>query len=152
MRLRCIGIVIAASSTLAAPVQCQDAASLRSAIETHYAAINTNDMETTASHHRADFTVFLFDGKLLMTGDDLAAAARQQVEPDFGRSQVFISDFSAQIYENVGVATFYLVGTYTTADRVAEGTWRVTAVWVNEDGTWTEVHHHESALRSGGGR
>ena len=40
------------------------------------------------------------------------AAAVQGVEPDFGDADVFINDFSAQIPGDVGVATFYLVGSY----------------------------------------
>ena len=66
-----------------------------------------------------------------------------------GATNVFMNGFSAQIYGNVGVALFYLTGSYTRGDAVRNGTWRVTAVWVHENGVWKEAHHHESPLVAG---
>ena len=61
---------------------------------------------------------------------------------DFGTLNVYMSHFNAQLYGDVAVATFYLVGTHKTTS----GAWRVTAVWVREGDAWKEAHHHESPL------
>ncbi len=61
-----------------------------------------------------------------------------------------MSNFNAQIYGNVAVATFYLVGTNTYGGKTRNVTNRVTAVWVKDGNEWKEAHHHESPLlRSG---
>ncbi|MEJ2541062.1 MAG: nuclear transport factor 2 family protein [Gemmatimonadota bacterium] len=135
--------------SFAAPAQAQDANSLREAIEAHYAAINSDDTPTIVGQHSPDLTVFFWDGRILTTAADMDAAATQGVEPEVGDAEVFINDFSAQIHGDVGVATFYLVGSYEVGNEVTQGTFRVTAVWVYEDGTWTEIHHHESRLSAG---
>jgi len=59
---------------------------------------------------------------------------------------LYMSHFNAQIYGDIAVATFYLVGTHTLRDVTKNGTWRVTAVWVREGDEWKEAHHHESPL------
>lgn len=61
-----------------------------------------------------------------------------------------MSEFRAQIFGNVAVATFYLVGTEIRDDKVRDITNRVTAFWVKSDGEWKEAHHHESPLLGGG--
>jgi hypothetical protein len=51
--------------------------------------------------------------------------------------------FKAQIYDNTGIATFYLEGSFGETS----GIWRVSAVWIWEGGSWKEAHHHESRLQ-----
>jgi ketosteroid isomerase-like protein len=42
-------------------------------------------------------------------------------------------------------ASFYMDGSVRWADgRVDSRPRRVTEVWVNENGTWKEAHHHDS--------
>lgn len=144
----CVGL---AACLFACPASSQDAASLRSTIEQHYAAINSGDIKTAITQHRPEMSIFFWDGRLLTTGHDLDAAQRQGVAVDVGDANVFINNFSAQIYGSVGVATFYLVGSYVLGEEVERGTWRVTAVRVHEDGVWREAHHHESPLGPGMG-
>ena len=151
MTTKAIWTVCLAAYLFAVPANSQDAASLRSTIEQHYAAINSDDTETVLAQHRPEMSIFFWDGRLLTTGHDLEAAQRQGIAMDVGDANVFINDFSAQIYGDVGVATFYLVGSYTLGEDVERGTWRVTAVWVHEDGVWREAHHHESPLGPGAG-
>ena len=74
------------------------------------------------------------------------ASARMGANLDFGTANVYMSYFNAQIYGDVAVATFYLVGTHTWAGETKHGTWRVTAVWVRKGNEWKEAHHHESPL------
>jgi len=68
---------------------------------------------------------------------------------DFGTLNVRMSNFNAQIYGNVAVATFYLVGTHTYGGKIRNVTNRVSAVWVKDGSEWKEAHHHESPFRAG---
>lgn len=124
----------------------QDAASLRAAIERHYAAIHAQDLESVFQHHLPEFTWFSSDGRLLMESGVGEAAERFGAALDFGTANVYMNHFDAQIYGNVGVATFYLVGTHNWGGETKHGTWRVTAVWVRQGNEWKEAHHHESPL------
>ncbi len=135
-------------STGTAPVQ--DADAVRAAIERHYTAIHGDDMAAVAEHHLNDFSWFGREGGLLLESGGEAAAERMGATLDFGSANVYMNHFDAQIYGDVAVATFYLVGSYTPADGVSTtGTSRVSAVWVREGSEWKEAHHHESPLLTG---
>ena len=129
-----------------APVAAQDAASLRAAIETHYAAIHTGDVDGALRHHLPEFTWFISDGRPLLESGAMQAAERMSAALDFGTANLYMSHFSAQIYGDVGIATFYLVGTHSWGGETKNGTWRVTGVWVRQGSEWREAHHHESPL------
>jgi ketosteroid isomerase-like protein len=126
--------------------QAQDAASVRTAIERHYAAIHAREMPKVWEHHLPDFTWFSSDGRLLMEAGTAEASARMGAKLDFGTVNVYMSHFNVQMYGNVAVATFYLVGTHASGGVTKDGTWRVTAVWVRKGDKWKEAHHHESPL------
>jgi len=68
---------------------------------------------------------------------------------DFPVLNVGMSTFNAQIYGDVALATFYLVGTVTRDGKTKDITNRVSAVWVKVEGVWKEAHHHESQLLPG---
>ncbi len=126
--------------------QAQDAAEVRATIERHYTAIHSGDRETIFQQHLPDFTWFSSDGRPLMEAGTREAAARMGANLNFGTANVYMSDFNAQIYGDVAVATFYLVGTHTWGGETKNGTWRVTAIWVRVGDEWKEAHHHESPL------
>ena len=126
-----------------------DAADVRATIERHYAAINSQESDTTASHHLEDFTLFSFDGGVLIESDSSEVVKRMGATFDFPVLNVRMTNFNAQIYSNVALATFYLVGTATHGDKSRDITNRVSAVWVKSGGEWKEAHHHESTLLSG---
>ncbi len=123
--------------------QAQEEDAVRATIEAHYTAIHAGDTPTIIGHHLEDFTIFGANGRPL---SDSGSGARMGATPDFGELNVFMSHFNVQIYGDVAVATFYLVGTRTKGDNVKSGTWRVSAVWVKEGDEWKEAHHHESPL------
>ncbi len=133
-----VGVAVVPAHAAQAP----DAATVRAAIERHYAAIHAQDLESVLQQHLPEFTMFFSDGRLLMEAGFAAAAERMGANLDFGRANVYMSHFNAQIYGDVAVATFYLVGTHKTTS----GAWRVSAVWVREGDEWKEAHHHESPL------
>jgi hypothetical protein len=134
-------------------LQAQDDASLQEAIEMHYRAINAGETETVTNQHLPDFSIFSRQGYMLVSRNDFETANKVGFslggeENDEGSSSNLVPyNFSAQIYDHVGLATFYLWGSYGTGEDNVEGIWRVSAVWIFEDGEWREAHHHESDLK-----
>jgi len=126
-----------------------DAADVRATIERHYAAIHAEDRDTILSHHLVDFTIFAPDGGVLNESDTFEVLDRMGATIDFPDLNVRMTNFNAQIYGNVALATFYLVGTVTRGDKTRDITNRVSAVWVKVEGVWKEAHHHESKLLPG---
>jgi len=123
-----------------------DADDVRAMIERHYAAIHENNIELVISHHLKDFTMFFSDGTVLWESDWAEVSERMGTNVELGTPNVRMSNFNAQIYGNVAVATFYLVGTNTYGGKTRNVTNRVSAVWVKAGSEWQEAHHHESPL------
>ena len=137
------------SAFLFSTVSADDFADVRKTIENHYAAINAEEDESVFDDHLDDMTMFLADGTVLWEHDWAQVSERMGANVVFGTLNVRMSNFSAQIYGNVAVATFYLIGTETRDGKVRDMTNRVSAVWVKTDGEWKEAHHHESPLSAG---
>ena len=112
------------------PVLADDADDVRATIERHYAAIHTGDMESIFSSHLEDFTMFFSDGDVLFESDWSEVSERMGATVDLGTPNVRMSNFNAQIYGNVVVATFYLVGTNTYGGKTRNVTNRVCPVLV----------------------
>ncbi len=123
-----------------------DAADVRATIERHYAAIHANDMDLIISHHLKDFTMFGSDGTVLWEPDWAEVSERMGATVELPALNVRMSNFDAQIYGNVAIATFYLVGTQTHDGETSNITNRVSAVWVKSGNEWKEAHHHELPL------
>ena len=149
---RKILLIASLSVFLSTPVAADDAADVRATIERHYAAIHADQLESVLNDHRDDMTMFLPDGTVLWEHDWAQVSERMGATAVFGTLNVRMSNFRAQIYGDVAVATFYLVGTQTRDGKVRDITNRVSAVWINSDGEWKEAHHHESPLLGGGVR
>ena len=140
-------VILASIVGSASPVLAQDAAEVRATIESHYAAIHAQDLESVFQQHLPDFTMFWRDGRLLIEKlGEGSSAERMGTTMDFGTINVYMSHFNAQIYGDVAVATFYLVNGSGESSNMS----RVTAVWVKEGDEWKEAHHHESPLKGGG--
>ena len=146
---RNLAILIMLLMFLSPPVLADDAADVRATIERHYTAIHAQDSDTTSSHHLEDFTLFLADGGLLIESGWAEALKRMGGTVDFPVLNVLMTNFNAQIYGDVALATFYLVGTVTRDGKTKDITNRVSAVWVKVEGVWKEAHHHESKLLPG---
>lgn len=125
----------------------QDAAAVCAVAERHYAAIRAGDFNTVLQQHLPEFTFFTSDGGLLWTfrSIDQQRSEFQETDSSF-TSRTYIRHCSAQVYGNVGIATYYLVGSVTSRGVTTNGTWRVTEVWVKQGNEWKEAHHHESPL------
>jgi ketosteroid isomerase-like protein len=120
----------------------QSAESLKERIQEHYTAIHTSDINAVLSHHLQEFTLFPNDGSALWEPGWEKTYEKMGATFVFPKTNVTMKHFSSQIYNNVGVATFYLDGSHGDINAL----WRVTAVWVWTDGVWKEAHHHESKL------
>ena len=143
---RKLAILITLLMFLSPPALADDAADVRATIERHYAAINSQDSDTTSSHHLKDFTIFPANGGVLGEADGEAVNERMGATRDFPALNVGMTNFNAQIYDGVALATFYLVGTQTRGSKTRDITNRVSAVWVKVGREWKEAHHHESPL------
>ncbi|HSM06552.1 MAG TPA: nuclear transport factor 2 family protein [Longimicrobiales bacterium] len=131
---------------LAAPVAGQTLEELRSVVEEHYAAIHAGDLATVGEQHLPEMSWFPHDGRLLYESGSVESAQRMGAQLDYGTANVYINHFNAQVYGDVAVLTFYLVGPRTVAGVTEDIATRVTAVWVREGDDWKEAHHHESRL------
>jgi len=137
---------------LSAPVMADDAADVRATVERHYAAIHADDIESVINDHLEDMTMFLADGTVLWEHDWPEVSERMGATVVFGTLNVRMSSFNVQLYGDVAVATFFLVGTETRDGKVRDITNRVSAIWVKSGNEWKEAHHHESPLLGGGRR
>jgi len=144
--IRDLTILITLLMFISPQVLADDTADVRSTIERHYAAIHAQNIDATVSHHLGDFTMFSSDGGMLWESDSAESSERMGGTVDFPVLNVRMSNFGAQIYGNVAVATFYLVGTETSGGKTRDITNRVSAVWVKDGREWKEAHHHESKL------
>jgi len=120
----------------------QTAESLKERIQEHYRAIHARDTETLLSHHLEEFSIFFGNGSALFESGWGETYEKMGATFKLAIPNVTMKHFNAQIYNNVGVVTFYLDGNYGEEF----GLWRVTAVWVWTNGVWKEAHHHESKL------
>jgi ketosteroid isomerase-like protein len=146
MRATASRLALLLTTAAAVPVAAQDAAEVRTVIEQHYAAIHANELEAVLEDHLPEMTWFPYDGRLLYESGNEASAERMGAVLDYGTANVYMNHFSAQIYGNVAVATFYLVGPRAVGGVTENIATRVTAVWVREGNQWREAHHHESRL------
>jgi ketosteroid isomerase-like protein len=139
-----LAVVLGAGSVVVIAQSQQDVASVRQAVERHYAAINAGDENAVQQQHLPEFSHFSLRGGLLRSSDEQSPYT--QVPVTFNQR---IRHFAAQVYGNVAVATYYLVGSVKFGEESLMGTWRVTEVWVRQGGEWKEAHHHESPLQDG---
>jgi len=139
--------ILAALTVFTGPALADDADDVRTAIEKHYYLFQTGDLEASMSkYHLDDFTMFLADGGVLWETDHDSVAERMGAKVDIPRVNVRMTNFKAQMYDDVAVVTFFLVGTYGEGDKTRQVTNRASAVWIKTSGEWKEAHHHESPL------
>ena len=122
----------------------QTTTSLKERIQEHYNAIHSGDNDAIASHHLEDFSMFFGDNTTLFESGFEETSKKMGNEPKYPTINATMKHFNSQIYGNVGVATFYLEGTFDDIPKIK----RVSAVWVWQNGVWKEAHHHESELRT----
>ncbi len=148
MNTRSLLVTLIILTAFTGPAMADDADDVRATIERHYAAIHAKDKDAVFSHHLKDFTMFLAHGDVLFERDWHEVSERMGATVDLSTINVRMSNFNVQVYGNVAVATFYLVGTHTHGGKTRNVTNRVSAVWVKVGCECKESHHHESPLRA----
>ncbi|MDO8539974.1 MAG: DUF4440 domain-containing protein [Opitutaceae bacterium] len=123
------------------------AAAIKAAVATHWHAINGGITATVDRQHTADISVFLADvePRMLMNSPAwLAMLPRWQgAKANWTLRDVEVQPLGAA----AAAASFYMDGSVRWADgRVDSRPRRVTEIWVNENGTWKEAHHHDSVF------
>ena len=122
--------------------QQDDMASVRMAIDAHWAAINA--ASSTSNPHTADITMFMpqFEGRFGENSEEM----RQLIAGGKPPIPLVLRDVQIQILSNgSAVATFFQDGSFWTHDgREDRRPRRVTEVWVKLNYRWIEAHHHDS--------
>ncbi len=122
-------------------------AEVRTAIQRHYDGINNNDLESVGEQHLPEMSWFPGSGEMLLAPGTLDRLDQDVAMMEFTTPSLSIREFNAQVYGDVAIATFYLVGRPgTDSPRTTN---RVSAVWVRQGSEWKEAHHHESPLVPG---
>jgi ketosteroid isomerase-like protein len=135
------GTSVVASSD---PVVDDPVAAVRTAVTKHWDSINRGD-GAWRSQHTQDMNLFMpeFEHRIaLHSASGVAAFSR------LGEATVNFTprEIQVQSFGNAAVASFYMDGSVTRkADGIVDSRpRRVTEVWVNDNGTWKEAHHHDS--------
>lgn len=125
----------------------QDAAAVCAVAERHYAAVRAGDVNTILQLRLPEFTLFASDGGLLWTFRSLDQQRNEfeEMNSSFPR-RPYIRHCNAQVYGDVGIATYYLAQSATNGVNTTSRSSRVTEVWVKHGNDWKGAHHHESPL------
>ncbi|MBI4625732.1 MAG: DUF4440 domain-containing protein [Verrucomicrobia bacterium] len=120
-------------------------AAVKAAVEKHWAAINGNDTATVDRQHTLGISIFLADIEPRMRLNSpawLGLLQRWQgAKANWMPREIEVQPLSA----TVAAASFYVDGSVRCPDgSVDSRPRRVTEIWVNDNGTWKEAHHHDS--------
>ena len=126
-----------------------DRAAVEAAVRTHWTAINGGDTTTVAAQHTADLTIIMAEAPNRFA---IPSATADSLWPILlaSRPRYVVEDLQVQLVGDVGIASLYLSGDVVTPDgRHDARRRRVTEIWVRQaDGTWKEMHHHDSVFSS----
>lgn len=109
-----------------------------------FAAHDAGDVETFLRYLHPAGTLFHANADLLIPLDHDTTRAAYQA--GYG-GQVSIRHAEATVFGNGATVTCYFSGIFKWAGGgVVQGSWRYSALWVNEGGQWQAVHSHISPL------
>jgi ketosteroid isomerase-like protein len=120
------------------------ATAVKAAVDKHWAAINAADGSTIVGQHTWDMNLIgcEFDQHVKFN-TPLGLAIGKRFEG--AKANWRLGEVEIQPVGNAALAIFNLTGSIRWADgSVDSRPRRVTEVWVNENGTWKEAHHHDS--------
>ena len=128
-----------------------DADDVKAAMQRHYAALNSGDVNALVQHFVAGYTRFGFAGGLLERFDSLEERRKdRQASRDAGlKFNIQDRHIDVSVYGNsTAVVTSYRVGTVTLANgNTVRLNNRITTVLVKQGGQWKIAHVHFSPLR-----
>ena len=149
MRLpRTFGLVLMAA-VFANSAGAQEEQAVKQAVMDHYAAINSFDLDAVIDQHAGSFNGFLGGGSPLVRFHSRADQRKAWIDESTIEftADLEVRDIVVEVLGEVAVAAFYLDGSWGPKDDPWDGPFRVTEVWVKQDGSWKELHHHDSPLR-----
>jgi hypothetical protein len=121
------------------------AAAIKAAVATHWHAINGGIGATVDNQHTSDISAILADLEpRLLVNSPVALAMRRRWEgakPNWSLREVEVQPLG----HSAAAASFYMDGSIRWADGTVDSRpRRVTEIWINDNGTWKEAHHHDS--------
>lgn len=149
MRLPTTAILVMLAMVYGGSMGAQEDTAVRNAVLAHYEAVNAGDIPTVIEQHAANFNGFLGDGAPLVHFKSRDAQRKAWIDESTIEfvSDLTVRDIVVEVVGDVAVAMFYLDGSWGPKDDPQHGPFRVTEVWVKQDGGWKELHHHDSPLR-----
>ena len=121
-------------------------AAVKAAVMRHVNAINANDGSTIERQHTTDLTLILADVESRQRMNSPVWLAQLQ-KWQGSKVNWTVNDLEVQPLGSAAVATFTIEGTLRWPDGTVDSRRRrATEVWVNENGTWKEAHHHDSVF------
>ena len=122
-----------------------DEESVRSAVMDHYQAFAAKDHEALGRNFAPGYTIFSSSGGLLREGFD-----QDRMKSGFKAGLTFNlkpRHIEVQLFENIAVVTGYLDARISMKkQRSRMHTFRLSSVWVKQEGGWHLVHEHLSRL------
>ena len=116
---------------------------VESMVAAHWAAIGEGDLDTVNSHHTGDFTIVLADVEVPFTQGTPEYDELSGTTASWQPREVHVQPLGA----DAAVASYLMDGSVTWPDgSVDDRTRRVTEVWVRQEGSWKEIHHHDSVF------
>lgn len=139
---------ISMSSNSEETMPAEDRTEVMEAVQSTLTAWNTGDVDTFVQHFDPDVTGFFLDGELISEGmekDSLKTLYRAGYKPTMR-----IRHPEVVVQNSTAIVTGYFVGTFTDSGGVTTvGSWRVSLVWIKQEGRWQIVHYHFSPLTPG---
>ncbi len=127
-----------------------DVDDVKAAMQRHYAALNSGDVDALVQHFVAGNTRFGPGGAMLETIDSLEELRKdRQATVDAGlKFNLQDRHIDVRVYGNsTAVTTSYRVGTITFPDgTTAQPNNRITTVLIKQGGQWKRVHQHISPV------
>ena len=127
-----------------------DEESVRSAVMDHYQAFAARDHEALGRNFAPDYSIFSSSGGLLREGFD-----QDRMKAGFKAGLTFAFEprhIEVQLLDNTAVVTGYLDARISRKKQGGRmNTFRLSSVWIRQEGGWHLVHEHLSrlVLRSG---
>lgn len=126
-----------------------DRAAVEAAVRTHWTAINSGDTATVGAQHTDDLTIIMTE---VPNRFAIPSPTADSLWPVLlaSKTKYVVEDLQVQLAGDVGIATLYLSGgVVRPGGRHDARRRRVTEIWVRQaDGSWKEMHHHDSVFSS----
>jgi len=125
-----------------------DVDDVKAAVQGHFAALNSGDVDAYTPYYANQGSVFAGGGLLGRVHSLEERRNGFQAQVDAGEKRnLQLQHIEVKVYGNAAVVTGYLMGTSTAADgTVTQSRQQRTEVLIKQGGQWKAVHNHRSPL------